>query len=69
MAVKRPVTTATVRDIAAHAGVSIATVSRVLNQQANVTSETRDLVHQAISQASPTLRRQTETVRTVLGEG
>ena len=34
----------TVRDIAAHSGTSIATVSRALNGQANVTSETRDLV-------------------------
>jgi HD domain-containing protein len=28
-----------------------------------------DLVHQAISEAAPLLRRQTETVRTLLGEG
>jgi LacI family transcriptional regulator len=34
----------TVRDIAAHSGVSIATVSRVLNGQTRVTPETRDLV-------------------------
>jgi LacI family transcriptional regulator, galactose operon repressor len=34
----------TVRDIAAHSGVSIATVSRVLTGQTNVTEETRDLV-------------------------
>jgi LacI family transcriptional regulator len=40
----------TVRDIAAHAGVSIATVSRVLNSQAHVAAETRDLVQQAISE-------------------
>ena len=32
------------RDIAAHAGVSIATVSRVLNDQANVAPHTRELV-------------------------
>ncbi|MFF5295315.1 LacI family DNA-binding transcriptional regulator [Paractinoplanes globisporus] len=38
----------TVRDIAAHAGVSIATVSRVLNDQTNVAPETRDLVQQTI---------------------
>jgi LacI family transcriptional regulator len=37
----------TVRDIAARSGVSIATVSRVLNGQANVASETRDLVLRA----------------------
>jgi LacI family transcriptional regulator len=34
----------TVRDIAAHSGVSIATVSRVLNGQTRVMPETRDLV-------------------------
>jgi LacI family transcriptional regulator len=37
----------TVRDIAAHSGMSIATVSRVLNGQANVTPQTRDLILQA----------------------
>ncbi|XVV12519.1 LacI family DNA-binding transcriptional regulator [Actinoplanes sp. CA-131856] len=40
----------TVRDIAAHAGVSIATVSRVLNDQEHVAPETRDLVHRAVEQ-------------------
>jgi LacI family transcriptional regulator len=45
-----PVTKVTVRDIAARAGVSIATVSRVLNDQAHVAPETRDLVHRAIEQ-------------------
>lgn len=39
---------ATVRDVAAATGVSIATVSRVLNGQANVAPHTRDLVHQAV---------------------
>ena len=34
----------TVRDIAAQTGVSIATVSRVLNDQANVAPHTRELV-------------------------
>jgi LacI family transcriptional regulator len=38
---------ATVRDIAAQAGVSIATVSRVLNDQEHVAPQTRDLVRQA----------------------
>ena len=42
------VTKPTVRAIAAQAGVSIATVSRVLNEQDNVAPETRDLVHRAI---------------------
>ena len=37
----------TVRDIAAHTGVSIATVSRVLNGRAHVAPETRELVEQA----------------------
>jgi LacI family transcriptional regulator len=41
-------TRATVRDIAAETGVSIATVSRVLNGQANVAPDTRDLVRQAV---------------------
>ena len=39
---------ATVRDIAAETGVSIATVSRVLNDQANVAAHTRDLVQRAV---------------------
>jgi LacI family transcriptional regulator len=38
----------TVREIAAETGVSIATVSRVLNGHANVAAHTRDLVHRAI---------------------
>jgi LacI family transcriptional regulator len=37
----------TVRDIAAHTGVSIATVSRVLNDGANVAPHTRELVQRA----------------------
>jgi LacI family transcriptional regulator len=40
----------TVRDIAAQTGVSIATVSRVLNGQAHVAPETRALVRQAAEQ-------------------
>ena len=39
---------ATVRDIAAQTGVSIATVSRVLNDQEHVAPQTRDLVRQAV---------------------
>lgn len=39
---------ATVRDIAAETGLSIATVSRVLNGAANVAPHTRDLVLQAV---------------------
>jgi len=40
----------TVRDIAAQAGVSIATVSRVLNGRAHVAPETRELVQRAAGQ-------------------
>ncbi|GAB2581557.1 LacI family transcriptional regulator [Paractinoplanes abujensis] len=40
----------TVRDIASHAGVSIATVSRVLNDQEHVSPGTRELVQQAIDE-------------------
>jgi LacI family transcriptional regulator len=38
----------TVRDVAAQTGVSIATVSRVLNGQAHVAPHTRDLVQRAV---------------------
>lgn len=38
----------TVRDLAAETGVSIATVSRVLNQAGNVAPQTRELVEQAV---------------------
>lgn len=47
----------TVRDIAAHTGVSIATVSRVLNEQTNVAPRTRDLVRRAAAE----LGAQTDT--------
>jgi LacI family transcriptional regulator len=40
----------TVRDIAAATGVSIATVSRVINEQANVAPHTRELVQRAVEQ-------------------
>lgn len=40
---------ATVRDIAAETGVSIATVSRVLNDSINVAPRTRELVLQAVA--------------------
>jgi LacI family transcriptional regulator len=39
---------ATLRDIAAETGVSVATVSRVLNDHVNVAPRTRDLVLQAV---------------------
>lgn len=47
---------ATVRDVAAETGLSIATVSRVLNGQANVAPHTRELVLRAVG-ASATRRR------------
>lgn len=40
----------TVRDVAARAGVSIATVSRVLNGHTNVAPHTRDLVQHAVDE-------------------
>src|SRR5947208_17105838 len=40
----------TVRDIAAQTGVSIATVSRVLNDHAHVAAHTRELVQRAVEQ-------------------
>ncbi len=42
----------TVRDLAAETGVSIATVSRVLNNQANVAPHTRELVQRAVERLS-----------------
>jgi LacI family transcriptional regulator len=42
----------TVRDIAAETGVSIATVSRVLNNRASVAASTRELVRQATERLS-----------------
>src|SRR6266516_1199726 len=41
---------ATVREVAAATGVSIATVSRVLNQQGSVAPETRRLVERAVEE-------------------
>jgi LacI family transcriptional regulator len=38
----------TIRDVAAHVGVSPMTVSRVINRESNVKSETREMVHAAI---------------------
>ncbi len=43
---------ATVRDLAAETGVSIATVSRVLNNQAHVAPHTRELVQRAVERLS-----------------
>ncbi|HEY1724857.1 MAG TPA: LacI family DNA-binding transcriptional regulator [Steroidobacteraceae bacterium] len=38
----------TIRDVAAHVGVSPMTVSRVINRESNVKPETRELVHAAM---------------------
>lgn len=40
----------TIRDVAKHAGVSISTVSRVINNYGYVTKEKRELVKKAISE-------------------
>ena len=47
---------ASVRDIAAETGVSIATVSRVMNGHPNVADHTRDLVRQAYERRGTQLR-------------
>src|SRR5215467_8664585 len=55
---------ATVRDVAAETGLSIATVSRVLNGQANVAPHTREVVLQAVGrlgEAAPRPRGASET--------
>lgn len=44
----RPARARTIDDVAAHAGVSIKTVSRVINREANVRPETARRVHEAI---------------------
>ena len=52
---------ASLRDIAAETGVSIATVSRVLNDHVNVAQRTRDLVLQAVERRAVASQR-TRTV-------
>jgi len=49
-AASEPTTRATIDDVAALAGVSIKTVSRVVNQEPNVRDATRDRVEKAIAQ-------------------
>jgi LacI family transcriptional regulator len=58
----------TVRDIAAHTGVSIATVSRVLNEQTNVAPRTRELVRRAAEELGAT-RADTSGHATALRQG
>ncbi|MEU4833056.1 LacI family DNA-binding transcriptional regulator [Streptosporangium sp. NPDC023615] len=61
----RPRARATVRDVAAETGLSIATVSRVLNGHSNVAPHTRDLVLQAVARLggqAPRPRAAQETV-------
>jgi LacI family transcriptional regulator len=47
---RRAIQSATIRDVAARAGVSPMTVSRVINSEGNVRAETRALVTQAIKE-------------------
>ncbi|SEQ17809.1 transcriptional regulator, LacI family [Lentzea albida] len=53
---------ASLRDIAAETGVSIATVSRVLNDHVNVAQRTRDLVLQAVERRRHEVATRTRTV-------
>jgi LacI family transcriptional regulator len=57
----------TVRDVAAQAGVSIATVSRVLNGRGNVASETRELVERTVRDLGRPGPRARGTARPVAG--
>jgi LacI family transcriptional regulator len=45
---RRPNQSVTIRDVAAHVGVSPMTVSRVINRESNVKPETREMVYAAI---------------------
>ena len=49
---RKPRTSLTIYDVARHAGLSIASVSRVLNGSGNPQSETRDRVMQAVRELS-----------------
>jgi LacI family transcriptional regulator len=62
-----PLRRSTIRDVAAEAGVSTATVSRVLNDSAGVAPETRALVLHAIEQHSFTGRRKRRRAPLVKG--
>lgn len=60
--------TATIKDVAAHAGVSVATVSRVLNRKSNVRQDTRDrvLVSVAALDFQPSLQARSMRARSPL---
>jgi transcriptional regulator with XRE-family HTH domain len=51
-----PATKATARDVAEETGVSVATVSRVLNGRGSVAPHTRRLVHEAVDHGTPAPR-------------
>lgn len=54
---------ATIKDIAKHAGVSAATVSRVINNSGYVSSETRDLVEQSVRELKYVPNRHAQNLR------
>lgn len=74
--VARPTASVTIRDVARAAGVSIATVSRVLNDAARVTDETRDRVRTVVERmgysphggARSLITRRTRTLGVLLPE-
>jgi LacI family transcriptional regulator len=59
---------ATVRQIAAQTGVSIATVSRVLNGHPHVAEHTRELIQRAVERLGPEAPSPRATARPRLGE-
>ena len=54
---------ATIKDIAKHAGVSAATVSRVINNSGYVSTETRDLVEQSVRELKYVPNRHAQNLR------
>lgn len=74
--VTRPTASVTIRDVARAAGVSIATVSRVLNDAARVTDDTRDRVRTVVERmgyaphggARSLITRRTRTLGVLLPE-